>query len=119
MGIDLEQAKQKLLQMKRETAEAIRQRSEQSNELGRDGAQDSADEASNDYLRNIMIEMNDRDARRLRLIDLALERIEKGTYEICMECGDDIAPQRLDYRPFARYCRDCKEELEQSREVDD
>ncbi|ADU66958.1 TraR/DksA family transcriptional regulator [Desulfurispirillum indicum] len=119
MAMNLENAKETLIQMKRDLLEAIRQRSEQSNELGRDGAQDSADEANNDNLRNIMIEMNDRDSRKVRLIELALDRIEKGEYETCMECGEPIGTERLEYRPFARYCRDCKEELEQSKEVDD
>ena len=51
------------------------------------------------------------DGLRQRLIDLvaALERIEKGTYGLCVECGRDIAPERLEAVPAAALCIKCKQ----------
>lgn len=40
-------------------------------------------------------------------IDLALQKLDDGTYGICDGCGQTIAPGRLDARPAARYCITC------------
>jgi len=51
----------------------------------------------------------------LRMIDRALERIEKKTYGRCEACGKRIAPGRLRALPFAELCVDCKREEEASQ----
>jgi DnaK suppressor protein len=43
----------------------------------------------------------------LRDVDLALERLERGEYGLCRECGEAIAEARLDIQPAARLCIDC------------
>ena len=45
--------------------------------------------------------------RRLAAVAEALSRIEQDAYGICEECGDPIAPGRLEARPFASRCVDC------------
>ncbi len=50
----------------------------------------------------------------LELIDNALKRIETGEYGKCIECGDKIPIQRLNAIPYAPYCVDCKEAMENS-----
>lgn len=40
-------------------------------------------------------------------IRAALERIENGTYGVCVSCGEDIAPARLEALPFAQQCIEC------------
>ncbi len=42
-------------------------------------------------------------------VEEALERIEKGTYGICRDCGEPIADARLNAIPWARVCITCKE----------
>jgi len=37
-------------------------------------------------------------------IDLALRRLEEGTYRRCMQCGDPIPDARLQGDPTARSC---------------
>jgi RNA polymerase-binding transcription factor DksA len=39
----------------------------------------------------------------------ALWRIEKGTYGICRDCGEEIAAPRLNAIPWTRVCSTCKE----------
>ncbi len=46
---------------------------------------------------------------RLRDIDLALEKIEKGKYGRCEKCGKKIDQKRLDVHPAARFCMKCQE----------
>jgi DnaK suppressor protein len=48
----------------------------------------------------------------VRKIDEALERLERGTYGVCLECGEEIEPERLRLRPHTRFCVACKEGLE-------
>ena len=48
----------------------------------------------------------------LEAIELALERIEDGTYGQCDECGIKIPKARLNALPYAPTCVKCAEELE-------
>lgn len=40
-------------------------------------------------------------------IKAALERIEDGEYGYCEDCGEDIAPKRLELTPTATRCISC------------
>ena len=85
-----EHFREKLLAMKKELIEAL----------------------NNKYNENIMLGRVETDALKLRLVDQALQRIENDTYGVCIECEEEINPRRLEYVPFARYCTECKSELE-------
>ena len=43
----------------------------------------------------------------MRMIRAALDRIARGTYGICVNCGEEIAPARLEAVPHAARCIDC------------
>ena len=45
---------------------------------------------------------------RLKDINRALEKIEKGTYGKCEKCQKDIPKERLEIYPEARTCNKCK-----------
>ena len=45
-------------------------------------------------------------------IDLALSKLQNGTYGVCEECGGQIGQRRLEVRPFATLCVHCKEREE-------
>ena len=49
-----------------------------------------------------------RDGRFLYHIDMALERVENGTYGLCHSCGKPISNERLEAVPHARLCITCK-----------
>lgn len=40
-------------------------------------------------------------------VDSAEARVSEGTYGVCEGCGEPIAPERLEVRPFARTCVRC------------
>lgn len=48
----------------------------------------------------------------LRSLDEALERIERGEYGFCFDCGELITTKRLDVVPSAKLCITCKSESE-------
>ncbi len=51
------------------------------------------------------------EALRSNLTDVerALSRIDAGTYGTCERCGKPIDPARLEARPWALLCMDCKQ----------
>jgi|ERR1044072_1271083 DnaK suppressor protein len=53
-------------------------------------------------------------ADMLNRITTALHRLADGTYGRCLDCGDDIAAQRLRALPFAVRCKNCEETRESS-----
>ena len=44
---------------------------------------------------------------RLEELDDALERLKKGTYGVCVVCGEGISLDRLDALPSTGSCRQC------------
>ncbi|MBC2776446.1 TraR/DksA family transcriptional regulator [Parasphingopyxis marina] len=45
--------------------------------------------------------------REIASVKRAIDRIAQGDYGICVRCGGDIAPARLDARPEAALCIAC------------
>lgn len=110
---DLERFKVRLLEERRKILNDIEKLVQESNALGKDGTPDIGDEASDLSSRQLLLSLNEADRKKLREIDEALERIEEGTYGICEECGEPISPKRLEVKPTAIYCVECKSRLEQ------
>ncbi len=48
-----------------------------------------------------------RRAARLAQIDAALLRMDEGEFGFCLDCGDDIAAERLDAEPCVLKCAEC------------
>ncbi|MFB3852479.1 MAG: TraR/DksA family transcriptional regulator [Vicinamibacterales bacterium] len=69
---------------------------------------DLADQASGNNEVHIQLKLKQTDAKILQAIEEALWRIEKGTYGICRDCGEPIAPARLQAIPWTRVCITCK-----------
>jgi DnaK suppressor protein len=51
-------------------------------------------------------------------IDAALGKIQEGTYGSCEDCGGRISEERLKVLPFAIYCKDCQEKIEQLEAIE-
>jgi DnaK suppressor protein len=54
----------------------------------------------------------DRDSLRLREIRAALERIENGSFGLCLNCEEEIAAKRLAAVPWTPLCIVCQEAAE-------
>lgn len=70
---------------------------------------DLADQATGNNEVHIHLKLKQTDAKILQAIEEALRRIEHGTYGICRDCGEPIAPARLRAIPWTRSCISCKE----------
>ena len=65
-----------------------------------------ADSASETYLRELDGGLEENAEHLLTEIRAALERIEEGTYGLCVTCGKPITSQRLEALPYAARCID-------------
>jgi len=62
--------------------------------------------------REMEFAMDEHETAAIRVIDLALQRIGAGVYGDCMDCGTEIAIERLEASPQALRCIACQEKLE-------
>jgi DnaK suppressor protein len=58
-------------------------------------------------IKDVQNEIVDMKSDRLEGVLAALQRIDDGTYGICIRCGKPIDPRRLDAEPSAMTCMDC------------
>lgn len=74
---------------------------------------DPVDLAVRNYSKNVMLAVSENESRQLTLIDEALMRVEDDEYGLCQNCEQEINPKRLAAIPWARYCLNCQEQVEQ------
>lgn len=80
----------------------------------RDNFPDPTDRATLESDRNFELRIRDRERKLIGKIKDALDRLDKGTFGICEECGKDISAKRLEARPVTTLCIDCKKQQETS-----
>ncbi|MFZ2103169.1 MAG: RNA polymerase-binding protein DksA [Oricola sp.] len=78
---------------------------------------DLADRASSETDRAIELRARDRQRKLINKIDLALQRIDEGTYGYCEETGEPIGVKRLDARPIATLSLEAQERHERREKV--
>lgn len=71
-----------------------------------------ADVGTDNFGREMELNIASSGNERLRLIEEALERTDEGTYGKCVSCDNDINIDRLKAIPYARLCIECARELE-------
>jgi DnaK suppressor protein len=59
--------------------------------------------------REMAVHNLDRDSALMRRIRSAIDRVNDGSYGVCLECEEDIAPKRLKAIPWAELCIQCQE----------
>lgn len=74
-----------------------------------------ADIAADSYEREKDMKLVSDVSNMLYEIDEALYRIEKGAFGLCEGCQQEINSNRLSAIPYARLCKECKENKEQER----
>jgi DnaK suppressor protein len=76
---------------------------------------DPNDRASQESDMSLELRNRDRERKMIKNIDKMLHRIAEGDYGYCDKCGIEIGLSRLEARPTATLCIDCKT-LEEIRE---
>lgn len=116
MKSELEDRRSQLVEMRERVIRAAHDIAEDDNENGElssaAGDQHLADHASEIFDREVDDSLEENAGTIVREIDLALERIEAGTYGTCINCGRPIPEERLAAVPYAVLCVPCKRDEE-------
>ena len=114
----LETYRKKLLEMKEQIIGDIKQKKQDTDKSQDDSSSDSghalhmADVATDMYDREFNLGLASKDRELLNKIDEALLRIEEGTFGICLATGKPISKARLNAIPYAEYCLEYQESIE-------
>ena len=114
--MDLEKIKEQLQKKKAEILQNLENhKSEDINE--KSGVEDAADIVASELNRETLYKLTQADRETLFLIDLALQKIESGTYGYCELCGEPIGEKRLKAIPWVRLCIKCSENEEAIKSI--
>lgn len=69
---------------------------------------DPNDRASQETDMALELRSRDRERKLIKKIEEAIQTIDSGEYGFCEQCGVEIGVQRLEARPTATLCVDCK-----------
>jgi len=84
-----------------------------SNEETGHTVKDSADEALSSVMDKLQTSIQNAEISEMKLIEEALERIERGEYGVCIDCEEPIGVRRLENNLYAARCISCQELQEQ------
>jgi len=94
--------KMKLLEYREKVMASIRNFKEDFIQVSPEGLSEEGDVAQNHLDQKLTFSLKERELKNLREIDLALIRVEEGSYGICEESGEPIEKPRLEKQPWAR-----------------
>mgnify|MGYP001422793897 FL=1 len=69
---------------------------------------DPSDRATQEEEFSLELRTRDRERKLIKKIDKTLDKIEEDDYGFCDSCGIEIGVRRLEARPTATLCIDCK-----------
>jgi DnaK suppressor protein len=78
---------------------------------------DEMDLASSEYLQSFEFRLRGREKVHLTKLNLALKKLDEGTFGVCTECEEPINKKRLEARPETQLCIRCKEDQEQAEKA--
>lgn len=109
---ELEHFKKLLLEERTKILHHLEDLSGSSGEEISAGSGDPVDIASVEISQSNLQKIGKRELYLLKKIDYALKKIEEGTFGECESCGEAISIPRLNARPVAQLCIDCKTDQE-------
>ena len=112
----LDYFKKKLLKMKAAILNGGLLRSTEDLHTSTDDLSDEADLATSVINQQVSFNIRDREIEKIRLIDMALERIEDGSYGVCDDCSEEISDKRLENQPWTDVCIVHAEEREREQQ---
>jgi RNA polymerase-binding protein DksA len=120
MGPDLEHYRAVLLALRRRLTgdvshladEALRARGGEASGSLSNAPLHPADLGTDNYEQEFTFSLLENQERTLEEIGEALNRMERGTYGRCEECGGEIPRARLQALPYARHCVACARKVQ-------
>ncbi|NWN92913.1 RNA polymerase-binding protein DksA [Marinobacter adhaerens] len=102
-----EHFKELLLQWKQELMEEVDRTMHHMQEEAANYA-DPSDRATQEEEFSLELRTRDRERKLIKKIDQTIDRIDQDDYGFCDQCGIEIGTRRLEARPTATLCIDCK-----------
>ncbi len=109
---ELKKFQDQLQDKKKELLERARQMLSDGMALDTNDLPDEMDLASSEYIQSFEFRLRGREKSLLSKLDLALKKIDEGTFGICETCEEPIGKKRLEARPETSLCIKCKEDQE-------
>jgi DnaK suppressor protein len=108
----LESISKRLIELREDLLSEVRSKNAEAADLRDEGVADVADLGLTDSLSELLHLLSDNKREEIMNIDEALERLRQGRYGQCQGCGEPIDIERLELRPYTRFCIDCKTKKE-------
>ena len=106
---DLEKYEELLLNKRTELERSVRQREG----LAIEKSPDLVDEVQLAAERELVVLSRDLESVLLREVRSALDRIQDGSFGLCLSCDEPISRRRLEAVPWASHCLRCQEAIDQ------
>ena len=113
--LPVEDSRAKLLAQRRDLFRQAAQTEEDLLWLATDVEREAIERGQTETMVRLLDRLDEREKREIEAIDLALTRIETGSYGRCRGCGKDIPMARLQAMPTATTCLTCGEAIEAPR----
>lgn len=111
----LEQQKKKLIESRNHILNSIQHTEVEDLQVSSDDASEDGDQAQVLASQNVSFGLRERELKRLREIEVALRKLEEGTYGYCEVSDEPIERKRLEKMPWARLSLEAAEELERAQ----
>ena len=111
---DIERFHKRLLELKHQMTNMVKDTTElvRSADESKGYSQHQADEGTDDFVRNINLELSAKEFETLKQIDRCLEKIHEGTYGLDDITGEEIPIKRLEAIPYATMTVQSQEKFE-------
>ena len=113
----IEQFKELLLEKRKRLLEEAKRTLSSEMVIETEERLDEVDQASSEYMQAFSFRLRGRERFLIDKIDKALRKIADGEFGICEECEEGITLKRLQARPEAQLCIQCKEAQEREEAV--
>ncbi|TET31874.1 MAG: TraR/DksA family transcriptional regulator [Planctomycetota bacterium] len=110
--MDLEFFRRRLIELQENLLKRYLEISNHADDSPGDRPSDIMDLASDSFEHDLAATLSEGEAKNLFLIRDALRRIDDGQYGVCGECNGKIGAARLEARPYATLCIECKQKME-------
>jgi DnaK suppressor protein len=104
--------KSKLCETRERLSGGVKKALQDSKDEVKGGVPDISDEASRTYARQVILNLGEKEREELRLVEVALSKMEENKYGICDSCEGKIPEGRLEAVPYTRYCVQCQNKKE-------
>ena len=109
---ELKKFQEQLIDKRKQVLERARQMLSEGMMLDANDLPDEMDLASSEYIQSFEFRLRGREKGLLTKLDLALKKIDDGSFGVCETCDEPIGKKRLEARPETSLCIKCKEDQE-------